>query len=245
MDETETATFVKSLRDDKKRLGLTWDITYATVVRGFPLKIVYDGDDSDVTHSAENLMECLPFPGDRVAVLLTPAAFVMGYAQPLLGHSIITNSTNNGVIVTTPAGGAETAVPAGSWDVEVPVTLESGYIFRLDWDGFLIESTGAGGAVSLPRIRKGSATTSGTQLSLKEAFHPAGFGGLTQSFSYRSYFCNRGSIPIVTKLSMSINGVIGAGTWSLYGDGNDQLKIVVTPVGLISQNAASNLMASV
>ena len=147
------------------------------------------------------------------------------------------NHTNNGTVVTTPAGGAETAVPTAQWDTEPNLSWRNGGLWRVFVSGFTIESTGAGGIVSLVRLRKGQATVAGTQLGLAEVFHPAGFGGLTQSFAFPFYFKNTSGSAVTTRLSLTIQGVFGAGTVSLYGDANMALRIEVQDVGNVADHA--------
>jgi len=145
--------------------------------------------------------------------------------------------TNNGTVCTTPAGGAETAVPSASWDSEPNNSWRNDGLWLLRATGFTIESTGAGGAVSLVRIRKGAASVGGTQLALVEIFHPANFGGFTQGFEFHALVKNTSGSTVTSKLSLTINGVVGAGTWSLYGDGNRDLAITVQEVGNASDHA--------
>lgn len=133
--------------------------------------------------------------------------------------------TDNGIVCTTPGGGAETAVPSAQWDVEGNPTFQNGRIYCAMVQGSYIESTGAGGAVSFIRLRKGQATVVGTQLGLLEVFHPAGFGAFTGGFSVPFFFRNASGADVQTRLSLTINGVIGIGTWSLYGDANFPLII--------------------
>lgn len=240
------ASAVKQAVDDSRGLGLTWTLRLATVIVISPITIIYDGDTE--TSNAVSMIGPLR-SGQRVYCLIIPPSgnFVVGATEATMSRGFLgANSTNNGTVCTTPGGGAETAVPAASWDIEPMYSLINNRIYRADLDGFTIESTGTGGAVSLLRLRKGSATTSGTQLGLKEIFHPVGFGGLTQSFTYRFYFKNTSGALVQTKLSLTINGVIGAGTWSLYGDTNDRLTIAVNDCGSVSDNTGfANLLTSV
>lgn len=240
------ASAVKQAVDDSRGLGLTWTLRLATVIVIAPITIIYDGDTE--TSNAVSMIGPVR-SGQRVYCLILPPSgnFIVGSTEATMSRGFLgANATNNGTVCTTPAGGAETAVPAASWDIEPTYSLINNRIYRADLDGFTIESTGGGGAVSLLRLRKGQATVVGTQLGLKELFHPVGFGGFTQSFSYRVYFKNTSGVTVQTKMSLSINGVVGAGTWSLYGDTNDRLTIAINDCGSVSDNTSfANLLASV
>lgn len=239
------ASAVKQAVDDSRGLGLTWSLRMATALTAVPLTIIYDGDTS--TSNAISMIGSID-PNQRVYALLIPPSgnFIVGTNETTLSRGLIgANTTNNGIVVSTPAGGAETAVPSASWDSEPRYEFIHNRIYRVDMDGFAIESSGAA-TVSLIRVRKGAATTTGTQLGLKELFHPAGFGGFTQSFSYRTYFKNTTGQTVQSKLSLTINGVVGAGIWQLYGGNEDQLKMVVNDCGWVSDNATfASLLATI
>lgn len=244
--ESPVIAAVQEAVTQAKALGITWTIRMATVVTDLPLTIVYDGDTTVV--NGVSIIGPLD-PNQRVYVLVIPPSgtFVIGSTETTLSRGFLgSNSTTNGTVCTTPAGGAETAVPSAQWLVEPIFDFLSGRIYKATLTGFAIESTGAGGAVSLIRLRKGSQTTVGTQLTLKEMFHPAGFGALTQSFSYIGFFKNTSGATVSTPLSLSINGVIGAGTWSLYGDANDALKVSIEDVAWAGDNTTfANTLISV
>ena len=240
------ASAVKQVVDDSRGLGLTWAIRLATVISTSPLAVIYDGDA--VVMNAVSMIGPVP-KARRVYVLIVPPSgnFIVGAVESSVSYGFIgANSTDNGTVCTTPAGGAETAVPSGQWDSEPTFEFISQRIYKVTMNGFTIESTGAGGAVSFLRIRKGSASTTGTQLCLKEVFHPAGFGGFTQSFSYVAYFKNSTPQTAASQLSLTINGVIGIGTWSLAGIGGDPMEVVVEDVGSIQDNVSfANTLISV
>ena len=229
------ASAVQQVVSDSRGLGLTWTLRIATILTTSPLTIIYDGD-TDTSNAVSMIGPLAPL--QRIYSLIVPPSgnFVVGCLNTTLGN-MGANTSTGGTVVTTPAGGAETAVPAGSWNAEPTYFFEPKVIYKATVSGFMIESTGAGSTVGLIRIRRGSASTTGTVLGLAEKFSPAGFGGLTQSFCYVMYFKNNTSDVVRTKLSLTINGVIGGGTWSLYGTANDApLAVVVESVGSITAN---------
>jgi hypothetical protein len=223
---------VEQVLENPRALGLSWSLRMATVLGTTPLVVVYDGDTEVV--NAISMIGPLA-QGARCYVILVPPSgnFVVGTINVTIGY-LGANVTNTGTGATTPVGGAETAVASATWASEPTYSFDDDTIYKATLTGFLIESTGAGGAVSFLRIRKGSATTSGTQLGLVELFSPAGFGGLTMSYSHTLYFKNSSGSTVRTKLSLSINGVIGAGQWTITGDNtNVPLSLVIESVGSI------------
>jgi hypothetical protein len=102
---------VQAIKDNAQRLGLTWQIQYATVSDGASagaIIVMFDGDSLSVPTPAVSLVGALT-AGQRVAVLTTPpdGAYVIG---------ILRSTPTSGLIVqvsaTTSTGaiGAETAV---------------------------------------------------------------------------------------------------------------------------------------
>lgn len=224
------ASAVQQVVSDSRGLGLTWALRIASVITTSPLTIIYDGDVD--TSNAVSMIGPLA-PLQRIYCLIVPPSgnFVVGCLNATLGN-MGSNTATGGTVVTTPVGGAETAVPSASWNAEPTYNFDPKVIYKATVSGFMIESTGAGSTVGLIRLRRGSASTTGAILGLAEKFSPAGFGGLTQSFCYVMYFKNSTSDVVRTRLSLTINGVIGGGTWSLYGTANDApLAVVVESVG--------------
>lgn len=237
---------VQELINQSRALGLTWTLRMATVTTPSPLAVVYDGDTTVV--SVVSMIGPLDV-NQRIYVLLIPpsGSFVVGTTETSMSRGVLgINATDNGVVCTTPAGGAETAVPSAQWDSEPAYQLPNNRIFRATMSGFTIESTGAGGAVSFVRLRKGQQTTAGTVLGLKEVFHPNGFGGFTQSFCYDAWFKNTSGATVITQLSLTINGVVGGGTWSLSGLTGEPLVIVVQDLAWVADNTTfANTLNSV
>lgn len=79
---------VKALVDDAKRLGITWDLNFATTIdsesSNFQFTVLMDGDDTNI--AVVSLMGIVP-NGARVAVLSLPTganyAFAMAGGNPL------------------------------------------------------------------------------------------------------------------------------------------------------------------
>jgi hypothetical protein len=155
------------------------------------------------------------------------------------------NSTDNGTVITTPAGGAERAVPSASWDAEPTYQFLDGRMYKVTITGFVIESTGAAANVCLLRVRKGAASTAGTVLLLQEVFNPPNYGGLTKGFCFSGLFKNSSGATVNSALSLTINGVVGAGTWSLVGTTAGLLTVEVFDVGATADfpNLAGTLVS--
>jgi hypothetical protein len=147
--------------------------------------------------------------------------------------------TDNGIVVTGLAGGAEVAVPSANWDQEINWILRTGRVYKATVRGNFIESSGAGGVVSFMRLRKGSATVVGTQLGFHEQFHQAATGGFTESFERSFVFANRSGATVTTKLSLTIQSVVGVGNVQLHGDANIPLEVWLEDIGATVEQTAS------
>jgi hypothetical protein len=82
--EADAAAMVQTVKDNANRLGLTWQVTMATVVDGADPKNVtatFDGDDAPTVGLIS--MIGAPGPGDRVYVVAIPPAgnYIMGRAS--------------------------------------------------------------------------------------------------------------------------------------------------------------------
>lgn len=227
------ASAVQEVVDNSRGLGISWTLRMATIASTSPLVAIYDGD-TEVSNVVSMIGPLAPT--QRCYVLIVPPSgnFIVGCFTSTLGN-LGANVSNGGV--STPAGGAETAVPSATWDTEPTYSFEDKTIYKATVSGFISESSGAGGAVAFVRLRRGSASITGTQIGLTEIFGPGGFGGLTASFTQMMYFKNTTGSVVRTKLSLTVNGVIGAGVWGLSGIASaNPLAVVVESVGSIFTN---------
>jgi hypothetical protein len=83
---TDTTATVQAIKDNAQRLGLTWQIQYATVVDAASpgaTTVAFDGDTLSVATPAVSLVGALA-NGQRVAVLTTPpdGAYIIGQLTP-------------------------------------------------------------------------------------------------------------------------------------------------------------------
>lgn len=90
----DTTATVQAIKDNAQRLGLTWQIQYATVTDGSSagaIIVTFDGDALSVPTPAVSLVGVLA-DGQRVAVLTTPpdGAYVIGILTPSRAWTVYT-----------------------------------------------------------------------------------------------------------------------------------------------------------
>lgn len=105
----DTAATVQAIKDNAQRLGLTWQIQYATVSDGSDagaIIVTFDGDDLSVPTPAVSLVGVLT-DGQRVAVLSTPpdGAYVIGILTGLPFAQTVTMAYGQAGVFTTTSGG--------------------------------------------------------------------------------------------------------------------------------------------
>lgn len=87
-NEGDAAALIQTLQQNAKRLGLSWDLTMATVLDGFPgsdVSAVFDAD-AETNTPTQGLISMIGAvaPGARVYVVQIPPAgnYIVGMAQP-------------------------------------------------------------------------------------------------------------------------------------------------------------------
>jgi hypothetical protein len=142
------------------------------------------------------------------------------------------NSTDNGTVATSVAG-AEAAVPSASWDSEPTFTFVDGRLYAVDVTGATVNAA-ATAQTALVRIRKGSGTIVGTQLWLHQEAGPAGFGGQNTTLCFTAYVKNTSGADVNTDLSLTIQRVVGAANYSLFGTAGLPLVMAVRDIGTVA-----------
>lgn len=233
----QAAATTDAIVDRAKHLGLTWGLRMATVDDGTVASAVlatYDGDD--VSIGMVSMVGTLT-AGARVYVLQVPPGgnfIISGSSPPGLGF-IGANTTDNGTVAT--GTGTEQAVPSASWDNEPTYVFGVGRLYRAEVVGGAFSSAATAQAANI-RVRKGTATITGTILGTWEHIAPAGFLGAAISFTYVTYIKNSTAAAVSTKLSLTIQRILGAANYSLYGDASVPLSVAVEDIGTIAANAA-------
>lgn len=228
--ETAEAT-AAAVAERGKSLGLTWGLRLATVDGGTnPQAILatYDGDDTPI--GMVSMIGTLP-AGARVYAMQVPPGgnFIVADTGAPAGY-MGANTTNNGTVAT--GTGTEQAIPSANWDNEPTYVFPPGRMFEVTVVGGAFSSVATAQAANI-RIREGTATIVGTVLGTWEHIAPAGYNGAAISFTYITYVKNSRASAVSTKLSLSIQRILGASNYSLYGDATVPLSIAVQDIGLI------------
>lgn len=84
MNKGELDVLAQGIRDNGRRLGLTWDISLASVIDPLLPSIRIDGDKTDLSNEINNITGHPLRRGDRVYLLLIPPnkTYVIGFAAP-------------------------------------------------------------------------------------------------------------------------------------------------------------------
>lgn len=231
-DDLAAAT-VDAIVERAKHLGLTWGLRMATVDNGDTASAVlatYDGDN--VSIGMVSMVGPLS-TGDRVYVIQVPPGGNFIIAAPDAVGFLGANTTNNGTVAT--GTGTEQAVPSANWDNEPTYVFAAGRMFQIDVVGGAFNAVGTAQAANI-RVRKGTATIVGTVLGTWEHISPAGFLGAAISFTYVTYIKNSTAAAVSTKLSLTIQRILGAAGYSLYGDATVPLSVAVKDIGTIAAN---------
>ena len=207
----------------------------ATVVDGTNPNAVlatYDGDDTPIGMVS---MVGTPPVAARVYALQVPPGgnFIIADTGAPVGY-MGANTTDNGTVAT--GTGTEQNVPSASWDNEPTFVFPPGRMVEVTVVGGAFNSLGTAQAANI-RVRKGAATIVGTVLGTWEHISPAGYLGAAISFTYITYIKNsRASAAVSTKLSLTIQRILGAGSYSLYGDATVPLSVAVQDIGTIARH---------
>lgn len=127
---------------------------------------------------------------------------------------------------------SEVAVPSASWTNEPTLTLPTGRIFRVHVTlGAYVNA--ATDSIATLKLRKGQATTSGTQLCYWN-IPIIGISGLVTSYTFLGYFKNSSGSTVNTKLSLTNQRSAGATTTNLFGDANIVMIVTVEDYGAIA-----------
>lgn len=214
-----------------KHLGLTWGLRLATVVSGTdPLAVLatYDGDDTPI--GMTSMVGALPVDARVYAIEVPPGGnFIIADTGAPVGF-MGANTTDNGTVAT--GTGTEQAVPSANWDNEPTYVFPPGRMFMIRVVGGAFSAVATAQAANI-RVREGTATITGTALGTWEHIAPAGYSGAAISFTYVTYVKNSRSSAVSTKLSLTIQRILGASNYSLYGDATVPLSVTVEDIGTI------------
>jgi hypothetical protein len=143
------------------------------------------------------------------------------------------NVSVGGTVVTTVAG-AEIAVPSVQWLWEPSYNFYDDHLYKATIMGGCYESATVTGQATV-RVRQGTQSITGTQLVAFRQTVPA-VGGSVPTMESTGYFKNTSGATVATKLSLTVQKIISAGNFSLYGDANFPLMVVIEDVGTVTTN---------
>jgi hypothetical protein len=133
---SDAAQMIQTVRENADRLGLKWQITMGTVVKGDDagnVSLVYDGSETDISVGAISMIGILN-KGDRVYVILVPpaGAYIAGLADPV--------PVQVGWVAVT-AGTAFFAVESAILTIPV-VNFRSGYAYEARFEATMASAAG-------------------------------------------------------------------------------------------------------
>lgn len=227
--EISSEAAVQALVNNAERLGLTWDLKPATVQRSNPLEILMDGDDANI--GATSMIGPVG-PGQRVYVLVVPPSglFVVGVPGLPSVSCLDSQVLLSGVVAGS--SGLEVAIASASFSKEPAFIFAPGLVYELILVTGAFPSA-ATDSVTAVRIRKGSATTSGTQYAFWQIPLASSEASNLCSHTHIAWVKNGSTGGIETKLSITNARVNGAASTSLFGDSNIPMILTVKSVGAI------------
>ena len=220
----------QSIVDNAKRLGLEWTLRIATVLDGTnPLAVsaTYDSDPASIDMTS---MIGYLAGGQRVYVIAVPPSgnFIVGLAN-WFDRSYYGIGNQTGTLGTT---GVEAAIPLASWAEEPNVTVQVNQIVKVTVSIVLFPSA-ATNSVAAVRVRKGSVTTSGTQLYRWATQLVTQAASNSNSFSLIGYFKNTASVAVSTQLSITLQAIGGAASVSVFSDADFPLIVETSPHSIV------------
>lgn len=234
-DAGDEVARIKALQDNAKRLGLTWERLPGTITSVDPLEGVADGDSEaiglismvgPVNLDQRVYIDKVPPGANFISGVVVPAAAGL-FACPVTPGTLASSS------------GTEVAIPAAQWlpsanPVQPLITVDGGWIARVTLT-INIQLNAATDSVSIVRVRKGAASTTGTVLFGFRAPTPSS-ASTVATLTLVGWVKNPGSAPYTAIASVTIQQNAGAATHSLYADTTLPLVLDIERAGLISEN---------
>jgi hypothetical protein len=144
------------------------------------------------------------------------------------------NSLTSGAVAAS--GGAEVAIPAGSWLFQPMHVFRPGRIYRVDVQCDLIGTAIA--SYTALRVRRGLATVLGTQLAQRDWPYNPPVAGAPTAATLSGYIKNATGAPISDFLSLTNMNFFGIGVVSLSGNAAKPLTMTVTDVTNLAADLA-------
>ena len=226
----------KSIADNANALGLTWQLRLGTVVTSSvteQITVRLDGDTEPI--GMISMIGTLP-TNLRVYVITIPPSgnYVVGFASSYTTKPCYGIGKQTGTLGTT---GVEAAIAAASWVEEPNVIIGPQQIVKVTLTICLFPST-ATNSIAIVRIRKGSVSTTGTQLCFwhYQMVTQASTNAVDQTLV--GYFKNTTASEFSGKLSVTLLALGGAANVSVFSDANHILVCEVSPHSMIGVDSS-------
>ena len=202
MTDTSTADLIKELKTNAERLGLTWQIRYATVLDGSvatAIVVTFDGDDASTPISAISLIGLLT-AGERVTVMTVPPA-----GQYIIGRPAVSPAGTRISRVESATNSAAIGV-GGAVALTLPsATYPNGNAFRVELGGFWFGSVANQASIQIYRN-----SSAGTLLQQFRTPVLPTTSGTAVYLNYVGYFRNESGLDITDTIVVFV--VASAGT---------------------------------
>lgn len=232
-------TGIQSLVNESRRLGISWQLTMATVTNADALQVVCDGDTESIT--VVSMIGAIE-TGMRVYIIQVPPSgnYIAGTAtvyDPIAGSGY----GNTAGLVATSTVNAEVAVPTISWNVQPSATFYPGRLYRLDITVGLFTTTAAN-TMTVIRVRQGAATVLGTALGIWFCdVNPTAINANTAT--HFSIIKNTTSRIVNTPLSLTNQRSIGGTATQIFFGTEIPCIITITDIGSAATYPTLNAVA--
>ena len=214
----------EAIVNNAKDLGLTWTLrpaTASTPTTDGPT-VVYDGDTTVM--NAVSLIGTVSGT-ERVMMLQIPPGgnYIIGLLaeRPPLG---LANVSTAGTIATATSA-SEVAISSANWASEPIFTFPPGRIFSVQMTGGCYNTAGGPRIIGV-RLRVGQSTISGNLLVYRPWLCDL-IAGVGASYDWTGYFKNSSTSTLNSRLSVTIQNILGTGTVAIYGDATQPNVVTV------------------
>lgn len=160
------------------------------------------------------------------------------------GGLVATFFTQAGTIMTTPAGGTETAMATNAWNAnsDASVTISNGRLYAFEVAFGVYDNVSETFAV-IVRLRKSMGSTTALQLGYWKPFAPPIGAAIVAGANGKTYVKNVSGADIAITPGFTIARSVGTGTVALYGDTNLECSVNIYDVGATSDSSLAARLA--
>lgn len=149
----------------------------------------------------------------------------------------------SGTVMTTPAGGTETAHTAWTAGSDASVTLKTGRLYRFDCAFGYFDNTSENYALTV-RLRKALNNTAAQLLGFWRPTGPTVGAATVLSGLGKCYGKNITGANVTITPGFTVTRTAGTGTVALFGDASIECSVTVYDVGSTSDAALAGRVAS-